>query len=122
MSYTFTDDVADETARGRVKGDNPFDDVVASIALKTKDGKPLAKAFVEEFDGTDENFKVITNRLTRLLREAGLALETPVSVPVRFEVKGNKEIKVKFWTTAKVVRPRKEKTENAPVEETAESK
>lgn len=113
MSYTFADvEIDPSKTTGREKTPNPFMDVVKSIALKTneKTGNPVGKAGIEEYDGSEENLKLITGRIERKLREAGEAQDPQVSVPVRFEVMGEK-IKFSFWTVAKVKRERKPKVE-----------
>ncbi len=110
MSYQFEDATpVTITGTGAKKMDNPFTEIVSQIAWKNgKDGKPIAKAFIEEHEDNAEIMKTIHGRIRRLMSEAGRALEVPGTVRIAFE-RVAAGTKVTFWVVKLQERPRTEK-------------
>lgn len=112
---------------GRKAGPNPYSDIIASIALKTKeDGKtPIAKAFTatHEADGREKAVDAIRRKMSA----AGDANDPKVTVkvvgtPVMKGPKGrqtesNTETLVTFWTVTKQSRPRKATVQTASTDQ-----
>jgi len=120
MTFEFQDDepVSRASGAGRTPEPNPFIAPVQSIALKTnpETGKPLAKSFVVDHDGSDDAVAHV-NKLLRQLGKAGGACEPPVTCyrhaePLT-EKRGNKTVEVKgkvkivFWTGPRQVKGHK---------------
>lgn len=100
---------------GRTAEPNPFIDAIARIALKEKDGKPVALAYTLDHDADPKKREQAIEKVKRQLTNAGQANEPKVSVqkdivPVKVAGKDSpsKSI-VTFWTTPFIARPRKEK-------------
>jgi hypothetical protein len=129
MSFEFQDaEPIKVQGTGRKAEPNPFTEVIAAIALKTKvvDGKvvPVAKAFTLTHEGTEEARKTAIARTKRQLSDAGAANDPAVTVPstpapVKVGPKGKEkdsatETVVTFWTVKRQTRPRKTVTDGAP--------
>lgn len=118
MTINFEDDkYVPQAGSGRQAEPNPYTDIIAAIALKTDPdtGKPQAKGFTLEHDGTDEARDKAIAKVRRQMSLAGEANEPPVTVhvtpkpvtnPVNKTVSKTKT-RIVFWTTKKQRRPKK---------------
>jgi len=106
MNLEFSDATPDvRTVAAREKTPNPFTEVIASIALKTYEGRPVSKSFDAPIPEGDEP-QTFGNRLKRQLEDAGAANVPPVTVPVRLSFPEAGKVTVRFWTTKKIYRPK----------------
>lgn len=128
MSFEFvTAEPVKRNVPGRTAEPNPFTDVIADIALKVDDaGKPLARKFVLDVPGNeDEKFKIMA-KVRRQLTKAGHDNDPEVTVFCDFapHVTGHGVAKkthtdkcvVTFWTVKRQLRPRAGSDEATPTE------
>jgi hypothetical protein len=118
MSFNFADaEPVKSSAPGRTKEANPFTEIIAAIALKTKDKNgaqvPVAQAFSMDIPTDEAESKKATDKVKRQLSEAGQA-NTP-KVSTRTDVQPVKDAKgkvvpgkvtVTFWTIPPITRTR----------------
>lgn len=117
--YTFEDATPVKVeGTGKKPQPNPFTDVIAAIALKVKDGKPVAKSFPVVVTGDNDevkaaNRKTLENRIRRQMSEAGEKNSTPVTVRTAFADAKNEKgepipdtVRVTFWTVKRQSRPK----------------
>jgi hypothetical protein len=118
MNFEDAEYVPNATA-GRTAEPNPYTEVVTAIAGKEKDGKPVAKSFVLEFDGGTINRAKAVAKVTRQLKAAGKNANVGVTVREQDVMKGPKgketvasdRVRIVFWTGKLVTRTRKPKAD-----------
>lgn len=93
---------------GRKPAENPFTEIIAEIALKeSKPSVPVAMSFTQEFDGTDEGYSKLVEKIRYQTSKAGADNLPPVTVRVAHKREG-KKAEFTIWTKARETRKRKD--------------